>query len=160
MMQQPMPVFPIPRQGSPLDPPSDYDRFREEGPLTKVKMWDGRFAWLVTRREDVRAVLSSPHFSADPNKPGYPFLTPSRAATVKSYQTFITMDPPDHTKFRRMLTKDFTYKGMEERRPRVEQLVDSMIDEMIAVGPPVDFVKALALRLPVTVISMLAGVPL
>jgi cytochrome P450 len=160
MTQHTAPVFPMPRTGSPLDPPMQYDRFRDEGPLKKVRMWDGRFAWLVTARDEVRAVLSSPHFSADPSKPGYPFLTPSRAATVKSYKTFITMDPPDHTRFRRMLTRDFTYKRMEELRPRVEQLVDAMIEEMIAKGPPADFVQALALRLPVTVISLLAGVPL
>jgi len=155
-----MPVFPLPRTGSPLDPPAEYDRFRAEGALKKVNMWDGRQAWLVTRRDDVRAVLASPHFSADPTKPGYPFLTPARAATVKSYQTFITMDPPDHTRFRRMLTKDFTQKRMEELRPRVQTLVDRMIDDLLSGEPPGDLVQALALRLPVTVISLLAGVPL
>ena len=152
--------FPLPRTGNPLDPPAEYDRFRAEGTPKKVRMWDGRQAWLATRREDVRAVLSSPHFSADPTKPGYPFLSPSRAATVKSYQTFITMDPPDHTRFRRMLTKDFTQKRMEELRPRIQALVERMIDDMISGGPPADLVQALALRLPVTVISLLAGVPL
>ena len=155
-----MPEFPLRRTGSPLDPPAEYDQFRAEGPLKRVKMWDGREAWLVTRREDVRAVLASPHFSADPTKPGYPFLTPARAATVKSYQTFITMDPPDHTRFRRMLTRDFTQKRMEELRPRVQNLVDRMIDDLLNGEPPGDIVRALALRLPVTVISLLAGVPL
>ena len=79
-----MPDFPLPRAGSPLDPPAEYDRFRTEGPLKKVNMWDGRQAWLVTRRDDVRAVLASPHFSADPTKPGYPFLTPARAAGLSA----------------------------------------------------------------------------
>ena len=73
------PTFPIPRTGSPLDPPPEYDRFREEGPLKKVTMWDGRHAWLVTRRDDVKAVLASPNVSASPIKPGYPFLTPAHA---------------------------------------------------------------------------------
>ena len=155
-----MPEFPLQRTGNPLDPPTEYDQFRAEGPLKRVKMWDGREAWLVTRRDDVRAVLASPHFSADPTKPGYPFLTPARAATVKSYQTFITMDPPDHTRFRRMLTRDFTQKRMEELRPRVQNLVDRMIDDLLNGEPPGDIVRALALRLPVTVISLLAGVPL
>jgi hypothetical protein len=155
-----MPEFPLRRTGNPLDPPAEYDQFRAEGPLKRVKMWDGREAWLVTRRDDVRAVLASPHFSADPTKPGYPFLTPARAATVKSYQTFITMDPPDHTRFRRMLTRDFTQKRMEELRPRVQNLVDRMIDDLLNGEPPGDIVRALALRLPVTVISLLAGVPL
>ena len=73
-------------------------------------MWGGRDAWLVTRMADVRAVLANPHFSNNPAHPGYPFLSPARAETLKNYQTFITMDAPDHTRLRRMLTKDFTQK--------------------------------------------------
>ena len=152
-----LPTFPIPRTDL-LVPPAEYAKFREQGP-TKVRMWDGRDAWVFTRNADVRELLSSPHFSADPTKPGYPFLTPARAATVKSYQTFITMDPPDHTKFRRMLTKDFTVKRMEELRPAIEKYVDGLIGDMIEHGPPCDLVKHLALKLPVTVVSMLVGVP-
>ncbi len=152
-----LPTFPMPRS-DPLAPPVDYDRFRDQGP-TRVRMWDGRHAWLFSRNADVRELLSSPHFSADPTRPGYPFLSPARAATVKSYQTFITMDPPDHTKFRRMLTKDFTQKRMEELRPAIERYVDGLIDDMISQGSPADLVKSLALKLPVTVVSMLVGVP-
>ncbi len=154
-----LPIFPIPRRDSMLDPPAEYDAYRAEGPLKRVRMWDGRLAWLVTRKDDVCAVLASPDFSADPSKPGYPFLTPARATTVKSYQTFITMDPPDHGKFRRMLMKDFTQKRMEQLRPEIERLVAGMIDDMIAKGSPGDIVEALALRLPTTVISLLVGVP-
>lgn len=153
------PSFPMPRTGSPFDPPVEYDRFRQEGPLRKVRMWDGRDAWLVTRMADVRAVLANLHFSNNPAHPGYPFLSPARAETLKNYQTFITMDPPDHTRLRRMLTKDFTQKRMEEMRPGIEKLVDGMIDDMIAKGPPADLVQDLALKLPVTVLSLLVGVP-
>src|SRR5258708_19719554 len=94
-----------------------------------------------------------------PSKAGYPSRTPARAAAVKGYQTFITMDPPDHTKFRRMLTKDFTQKRMEELRPGIQTLVDQLIDGLIKQGPPLDFVEHLAMTLPVTVVSMLFGVP-
>jgi cytochrome P450 len=154
------PTFPMPRSGSPLDPPPEYAMFRAKSPMTRVTMWDGRHAWIVTRRKEVLEVLSSPHMSVDPSTPGYPYLTPARVATVKSLQTFITMDPPNHTHFRRMLTGDFTQKRMEELRPRVQQFVDGMIDEMQEHGPPADLVEALALRLPVTVVSLLVGVPL
>jgi cytochrome P450 len=151
--------FPIPRVGHPLHPPEEYARFRDSHPVTRVKMWDGQNAWIFTRYDDVKELLSSPHFSVMPSKPGYPFLTPARKATVNSYQTFITMDPPDHTKFRRMLTRDFTQKRMEQLRPQVQKLVNELIDEMLAKGPPADFVQALSLKLPVTVVSMLVGVP-
>ncbi|ABE36820.1 cytochrome P450-SU2 [Paraburkholderia xenovorans LB400] len=152
-------TFPFARTGSPLHPPAEYARYRDGQPVTRVQMWDGRYAWIFTRMEDVKAVLSSPHFSVVPSKPGYPFLTPARAATVKSYQTFITMDPPDHTRFRRMLTRDFTQKRMEELRPQIAAYVNRLIDEMLARGSPGDLVSALALKLPVTVVSMLVGVP-
>jgi cytochrome P450 len=153
------PNFPFPRTGSPLEPPLEYARFREGQPVTKVTMWDGRNAWIFTKMEDVRALLASPHFSAVPAMPGYPFLSPARAATVKSYQTFITMDPPDHGQFRRMLTKDFTQKRMEELRPQIQAYVNRLIDEMTAKGSSGDLVAELALKVPVTVVSMLVGVP-
>jgi cytochrome P450 len=152
--------FPMRRTGSPLDPPVEYARFRAVGPLTRVRMWDGRTAWIVTRREEVLQVLASPDMSADPTREGYPFLSPARVETVKSLKTFIVMDPPDHTRFRRMLTGDFTYKRMEELRPRVQELVDGMLDAMIARGSPADLMESLALKLPVTVVSLLVGVPL
>ncbi|MEO8751836.1 MAG: hypothetical protein ABI624_04070 [Casimicrobiaceae bacterium] len=144
------PSFPMPRTGSALDPPLEYATFREEAPMTRVTMWDGRHAWIVTRRKEVLAVLSSPCMSVDPAAPGYPFLTPARVATVKSLQTFITMDPPAHTRFRRMLTGDFTQKRMDELRPKVQELVDGMIDDMIDHGSPADLVESLALKLRVT----------
>ena len=86
-----LPTFPIPRTDL-LMPPPEYEKFRAQGP-TQVKMWDGRNAWLLTRNADVRELLSSPHFSADPTKPGYPFLSPARAATVISLITLVKMRP-------------------------------------------------------------------
>lgn len=151
-------TFPIIRT-DPMHPPTEYARFREAAPVARVKMWDGQHAWIFTRYDDVKQLLSSPHFSVQPSKPGYPFLTPARKAAVSNYQTFITMDPPDHTKFRRMLTKDFTQKRMEGLRPDIEALVDRLIDEMLEKGPPSDFVRDLALKLPVTVVSLMVGVP-
>ncbi len=153
-------TFPFPRTGNPLHPPAEYAKLREEQPATKVRMWNGTEAWILTRYQDVRQLLSdTDSFSADPTSPGYPFLTASREATVNSYQTFITMDPPKHGHFRRMLTRDFAQKRMEDMRPDIEAYVDQLIDEMIAAGSPADFVEHVALKLPVTVVSMLIGVP-
>lgn len=151
-------IFPIPRGTDPLHPPAEYNHFRSEEPAKKVRMYDGRNAWIFTRWSDVRELLASPHFSAMPSKPGYPFLTPARAAAVSSYQTFITMDPPDHTRFRRALTKDFTQKRISDLRPKIEKLVDTMLDDMLKKGPPVDLVREFSLKLPVTVLSMMVGV--
>jgi len=127
--------------------------------LKRVTLWNGKKAWLVTRRHDVREFMLNPNISADPETEGYPALTPARAATVKSYKTILTMDPPGHTKFRRMLTGEFTAQRMEELRPRVEKLVDELIDKMIEKGPPCDIVESLALSLPISVVTLLIGVP-
>ena len=154
----PLANFPIPRT-RPLEPPLAYKDFRKEG-LKKVTMWNGSPAWIVTKWDDVKTVLNSPDVSPNPQRPGFPFLTPAREVTVKNYQTFITMDPPDHTKFRRFLFNDFSQARINELTPRIAKLIDELIDKMVAKGPPVDLIDMLAIPLPVAVVSMLLGVPL
>ena len=142
-----------------MDPPEEYKSLREEAPAKKVRLYDGREAWIFTRMADVKELLQEPSFSANPATPGYPFLTASRAVLVKSYKTFIMMDPPDHGHFRRMLTRDFTHKRMEELRPRLEVYVETLFDALEQQGTPADFIKHVALKLPVTVVSYLVGIP-
>ncbi|MFC5824186.1 hypothetical protein [Nonomuraea insulae] len=77
-------AFPMPRT-CPLDPPEQLGRLRAEQPITRVRLWDGTTPWLVTRYDDVRAVLADPRFSADPARPGYPARGPAgkrRAGSV------------------------------------------------------------------------------
>jgi len=121
-------------------------------------MWNGDHAWIFTRYEDVRAILASPDFSAVPSKPGYPTLTPARKSSVTNYNSFITMDPPEHGIYRRMITKEFTVKRMDALRPHVQQVTDELIDAMEAKGRPADLVEGLAGPLPSIVISMMLGV--
>ena len=152
--------FPWPRDNSaPLAPPHQYATLREQAPVVQVSLWDGSLAWLVTDMEHFREVMTSPHFSASPLTPGFPFVSPSRAAQSKSYQTFITMDPPEHGQYRRTLTKEFMAKRMQELRPRVQRSLDQLLDDMANQGGPADFIAAVALPLPSLVISLMLGVP-
>jgi len=151
--------FPFVRKGNLLNPPPEYSALRLDGPIQRVTLWNGQTAWLVTRWEDVREVLSSPHVSSDPDRRGYPSFSPGRTAHIKSRKTFINMDPPDHTLYRRMLTKEFTLKRMQELRPFVQDIVDQLLDDMLRKGPPADIVTALARPLPARVISVMLGVP-
>lgn len=152
-------TFPMKR--CPFAPPPQYAALRKEAPISKVTLPGGDWAWLVTRYEDVRAVLGDNRFSTEPNTPGYPFIAPARAALLKNEAppTFIRMDPPEHGKYRRMLTKEFMVKHVEAMRPAIVELVDGLLDKMISSGPPADFFEDFALQVPTTVISKILGVP-
>src|ERR1700756_5234107 len=153
-------TFPWPRAAEcPLHPPPRYASVRESEPIRRVKTWDGSSVWVVTRMKDFREVLTSPHFSASPETHGYPSVSPARAAQSRSYQTFITMDPPEHGQYRRTLTKEFMAKRMQELRPLVQKSLDRLLDEMKRKGAPADFISAVALPLPSLVISIMLGVP-
>jgi cytochrome P450 len=153
-----IPSFPLPRN-NPLNPPPHYGHLRNSGSLGKVRLWDGSEAWLITRYEDFRAVLSDPRFSADITRQGYPTVNAGMKVARGNYRSFITMDPPEHTAHRRMLTGEFAVRRMESYRPRIQRIVDGLIDNMIARGGPVDLVSDLALPIPSLAICEMLGVP-
>jgi cytochrome P450 len=153
-----LPNFPLLRS-SPLDPPPELHDFRLEGPLTKVKMWNGSEAWLVTRFQDVRAVLVDKRFSESPAAPGYPMLSPARAALVAS-DTFMThVQGEEHSALRRVLSRELGVKRVEAQREATRQLVNELIDDVVAKGGPLDLVQHFAMPLPMRVISRMLGVP-
>jgi cytochrome P450 len=150
------PAFPAPRV-DPLDPPPIYTRWRSDQPVLRAELRTGEHAWLATRFEDVRTVLQDQRFSADATLPGFPLLRPGLQRSGRS--TFIRMDPPEHTRQRRMLTREFMIKRVEQLRPDIERIVERFLDEMDGATPPVDLVPTLALPVPSLVICLLLGVP-
>jgi cytochrome P450 len=152
-----VPEFPMARAaGCPFDPPPALQAQQDEGRLVKVRLWDGSTPWLATRYEDQRALLLDPRISADISSPGYPLQAPSNG---KNNISFILMDDPEHARLRRMVTAPFAVKRVEALRPGVQKIVDDLIDDMLAVGGPVDLVQAFALPVPSLVICRLLGVP-
>lgn len=152
------PAFPMTR-GCPFDPPSDLAQLQQEEPISRVRLWDGSTHWLVTRYEDVRQVLLDPRFSANSHLPGYPWQSPGTKARREQSRVFIFMDNPEHDQHRRLLTRYFAIKRVEGLRPRIQQIVDELIEKMLAGPRPVDLVQAFALPLPSLVICELLGVP-
>lgn len=150
--------YPMAR-ASAFDPPPEYAELRSENPITQVRLWDGKQAWLLTRYEDMRVVLGSPDFSAEPLRPGYPFVFEGRAVAEKNDTSFLRLDAPEHDRLRRMVTREFTVKRVEALRPFVESIVNRLIDDMIAGPQPIEFVEAFAQALPTEVITHLLGVP-
>jgi len=153
------PAFPMRR--CPFAPPPEYAEIRENEGLSRVTMPDGSLAWIATRYDDVRAILGDSRFSTVPSTPGYPFIAPARAALLKNEfpPTIIRMDSPEHTKYRRMLSKEFMVHHIEAMRPELQQTVDTLLDEFIAKGSPADLFEDFALTVPTTVISRMLGVP-
>lgn len=142
----------------PFDPPPALMSLLSQ-PLIQITQWDGVRAWLITRYEDVRAVLNSPHFSADPRRPGYPEKSAAYSQTLGQDRNLRTMDDPEHGQQKRMLLRDFSLKRVNEMRPAIEERVDSLISAMIKKGPPADIVTDLALPVPTMVICEMLGVP-
>lgn len=158
-MSAEMSLFPLPRR-FPFDPPEEYARFRKQPGLARVRLWDGQFAWLITRYDDVVEALSDSRFSHDPKAPGMPFPSASRAGVLKREVPPInSLDPPEHTRIRRALSSMFSFKRIKDMEPRIDEIVTELVDRMIASGAPADFVAAVALPLPTQMISAFLGVP-
>ncbi|WP_298553598.1 cytochrome P450 [Streptomyces luteogriseus] len=151
-----LPAYPAARSARcPLDLPAEYEQWRLGDGLQKVRLWNGETAWVVTRHEDVKFVLSDQRISADTIR--YPRMHPG--GEQQQVPAFPRMDDPEHARIRLMLTKDFTVKRMEAMRPQVRAMVDRFIDEMTAKGDSADLVASFALPMPSLVISLLLGVP-
>ncbi|NUT49815.1 MAG: cytochrome P450 [Saccharothrix sp.] len=148
-----LPEYPMQRAADrPFDPPP---RLRElQGPLTKVRLWDGSTPWLVTRHADQRAVLADPRVSADMTHPHYPRQAPGNATL-----SFIGMDDPEHARLRRMVASAFTVRNVAAMRPAVQRIVDDAVDALLAGPNPTDLVEAFALPVPSLVICDLLDVP-
>jgi cytochrome P450 len=152
----------FPMERCPFSPPAEYAELREKEPIARVQTPDGTNAWLMTRYDDVKAVLGNNRFSTSPKQPGYPFISPSRESQLvhEDPAAFIRLDAPEHNRHRRMFTKEFTFAAVHKYRPLIRQTVDHLLDELVRKGPPCDFAEDFALALPSTVIATQLGVPL
>ncbi|MER5387971.1 hypothetical protein [Saccharopolyspora sp. NPDC002686] len=102
-------------------------------------------AWLVTRYDDVRKVLSDNRFGVEP---------PGRAGSNDS----LFQDPPGHTRLRSLVSKAFTPRYLAGMRARVGEIAASLLADMSRRAGPVDLVEALAIPLPLAVIGELLGI--
>jgi cytochrome P450 len=145
----------------PFHPPEKYAELREEEPVKKVVLADGATAWLLTRHEDIRSVLSDPRVSSDRRDPGFPAFFPNaRKLAQLGTGSLLNMNPPEHTNHRTRLTAEFTLRRVRALRPRIQEIVDGRVSEILAAPTkPVDLVEALAFPVPSLAICELLGVP-
>ncbi|KOX07530.1 MULTISPECIES: cytochrome P450 [unclassified Streptomyces] len=144
-----------------FDPPAIFDKLREEHPLTRMAYPDGHIGWFATSHRIVREVLSDPRFSHSLEIGHFPVT--KYGAPVPQFPAmpgmFIHMDPPDHTRFRRMLAREFTVRRIAELAPHVESVAAGQIEEMRAQGASADLITAFARPLVLRVLSDLVGLP-
>ncbi|WP_405888086.1 cytochrome P450 [Streptomyces longwoodensis] len=139
------------------DPFPVYARLRAQGPVHRIRMPEGGTeAWLVVGHEAGRAALSDPRLSKDWDKAS-PHLG---LGTVSAGRHMLRVDPPDHTRLRKVVAREFTPRRVDDLAPRIQKTTDLLLDRMLA-SPDgrADLVEALAFPLPITVICDLLGVP-
>jgi cytochrome P450 len=140
----------------------EYRVLRESRPVTRVRHFNGTVVWLVSRYDDIRAVLGDERVSNSPrhqnrlNTTAAPGLPPEYLRYLG--RSVSMMDPPDHSRVRRLVSKVFTARRVQQLRPRIQQLTDDLLDGLTG-RDGVDLLADFAYPLPFAVISELLGVP-
>ncbi|MGW1215170.1 cytochrome P450 [Streptomyces sp. NPDC002499] len=143
----------------PYHPPTAYDPLRAERPLTRITLYDGRKAWLVTGHTLARSLLADQRLSSDRSHPDFPAPNIRFTAGRDRKAALLGHDDPEHRTQRRMMVPSFTLRRAAALRPEIQRIVDERLDAMIAQGPPAELVSAFALPVPSMVICALLGVP-
>ena len=128
-----------------------------------VTLADGHGAWLVVRYEEARAALNEPRLSKDMHAA----LATGSGVVAEGLpgpafaRHMLTVDPPDHTRLRRLVSAAFSPRRVEALRARIQTITDDLLDDIARQGPDarLDLVATFAFPLPFTVICELLGVP-
>ena len=136
---------------------------RERGPVHAITLADGHAAWLVVGYDEAKLMLNDTRLSKDMQAAfasGGEVL--AEGLPGKDFaRHMLAVDPPDHTRLRRLVASAFSLRRVEALEPRVREIIASLLDDLAAQGPDatVDLVPNFAFPLPFTVICELLGVP-
>lgn len=176
-----------------VDAYATYEKLRDTGSVIRVHVPDverseddaedqggfrdifGKDALFVARYEEAVVALLDEHFSVDPRAT----MTPEERAKQDAHpvpaefrpfaRSLLAVDPPDHTRLRRLVQPSFSAPAMEAMRPRIQRIADDLLDQAIraaeergerAPDRQMELVNAYAYPMPVTVISDMVGIPL
>lgn len=149
------------------DPYPAYAWLREHSPVHRARLPNGVEAYLVTRYEDVKAVLADPRLSKNAAA-SFPGWKPGRTGIPGEHRSgvaahLLNLDPPDHTRLRRLVAQAFTPRRIAEFEPSIRRIADRLLDACEARarenGGAVDLIRGYACPLPVAVILEMLGVP-
>jgi cytochrome P450 len=138
------------------DPYPFYERLRDEHPVYYNRRLD---FYVLSRYDDIFHALRKPQLFSSAQG-----LTPAKdeISRLGIPPTFLMMDPPDHTRLRRLITKAFTPDTVKELEPTIRQFVVEHVEAMkqkSADGEEVDLIQAIASPLPTMVVANILGVP-
>ena len=141
------------------DPYPQYAALREHDPVHRSPLE----VWVLFRYDDIVGLLRDSSLSvqvdnATPTARMQMFAEQAPEERERGAHSILNVDPPDHTRLRRLVSKAFTPKMVHELRPRIQALVDEALDKMAARGEA-DVISDLAFPLPFTVISEMLGMP-
>jgi cytochrome P450 len=147
----------------PLNPSTELSELRANKPVCQFLLPSGDPAWLITRHADVRMVLGDNRFATAVN-PTTLLRPPSPECEIEEPPTppgmFAAMNPPEHTRLRRMVAGEFSIKRMDRLRPRVELIVNEHLDAMAeAGGASADLLEVFARPITSMVVCELLGIP-
>ncbi|MGW7331702.1 cytochrome P450 family protein [Streptomyces sp. NPDC054840] len=146
------------RQGDPTKHPQDVHQYlRDTEPVQRITGDTGQPAWLVTRYDDVRSALADPRLSLDKTNAAQGSyrglsLPPALDANL------LNMDPPDHTRMRKLVSRAFTPRRVEALRAPIRRTADRLLDALGTEGRT-DLIASYAAPLPIAVICDLLGIP-
>ncbi|MGW4209667.1 cytochrome P450 [Lentzea sp. NPDC004789] len=155
--------LPTTRQ-TPFDPPAEVTEIREKARISRLKFADGHLGWLVTGHHQVREILGSPKFSNEPERfhlldKRFQGELPEEGSRRKAEPgMFLSQDPPDHTRLRKMLQGQFTVRRMNQLSEWIGGIVDDQLKHLRTFDGRADLVKEFALPVPSLVICALLGV--
>ena len=144
------------------DPYPLFAQIQADGPVHEVTLADGHRAWLIVRHADAKVALNHAGLSKDMHAA----LARDGAVVAEGLpgpafaRHMLSVDPPDHTRLRRLTSAAFSRPRIAALRPRIQAIVGRLLDDLQARGDTVaDLVQGFAFPLPFTVISELLGVP-
>ncbi|MFE0027844.1 cytochrome P450 [Amycolatopsis sp. NPDC059021] len=152
------------RRDDPFTLPAALVAVAERGPVAKAALPTGDPFWLVSGYEEARAVLSDSRFSSDrfSHHPRFKQLSEEFRERLRDDKaragSFINMDPPEHTRYRKLLTGQFTVRRIRELGSRIEGIVSERLDAMLAKGNSADLMAEFAYPVPSLMICELLGV--
>jgi cytochrome P450 len=138
------------------DPYAVFATLRERGPVHHIRMAKGADGWLVVGYDEVRATLADPRLTKNWSLAADKL----KKLRVSTGYHMLGADPPDHTRLRRLVAREFTPRRVQALAPRVQSITDELLDAMLAAPDGrADLIDALAFPLPIRIICELLGVP-